>query len=329
MKAAWYEETGPPEDVLRVGELGDPVPGEGEVRIRIVSSGINPGDVKKRQDAFGVGLAFPRIVPHSDGAGVIDAVGPGVYEKRIGERVWCFGAQSYRPFGTAAEFCVVPTDQAVELPDDVSFEIGACLGIPGLTAYRAVTVAGDPKGRNLLIQGGAGAVGQCAVALAHSLEAFVIATVRTEADVEKAKAAGADEVIETGSLSRDDMNSSVLGLFPEGVDHIVEVAFHTNIEADETVLRLGGSIATFASGVPDPKIPFWPLVFKNVSVHFLGSDDFKVETKIAGARAINRALTGGWDGPVIGASFGLGEIVAAHQAVENREIKDRVVLQVV
>jgi hypothetical protein len=136
MKAAWYEQTGPPEEVLKVGEIADPVPGEGEVRIRIFSSGINPGDVKKREDTFGVGMAFPRIVPHSDGAGVIDAVGPGVEETRIGERVWCFGAQSYRPFGTAAEFCVVPSDQAVELPDGVSFDTGACLGIPGLTARR-------------------------------------------------------------------------------------------------------------------------------------------------------------------------------------------------
>ena len=325
MKAAWYEQTGPPDNVLKVGEIDDPIPGEGEVRVRIVSSGINPGDVKKRQDTFGVGMAFPRIVPHSDGAGIIDSVGAGVDEKRIGERVWCYGAQSYRPFGTAAEFCVVPTDQAVELPNGVAFETGACLGIPGLTAYRAVTVAGDPKDRNLLVQGGAGAVGQCAVALAHSLGAFVIATVRSETDVERARAAGADKVIQTRT---NDVVDSVHELCPEGVDHIIEVAFHANIEADETVLRQGGTVATFASGVPDPKIPFWPLVFKNVSIHFLGSDDFEKEVKVSGARAINRALSGGWSGPVIGARFGLDDIVSAHQAVEGREVRDRVVLSI-
>ncbi|MCO6512054.1 MAG: NADPH:quinone reductase [Aridibacter famidurans] len=328
MKAAWYEQTGPPGEVLKVGEIPDTDPGEGEVRIRIVSSGINPGDVKKRQDTFGVGMAFPRIIPHSDGAGVIDSVGQGVEETRIGERVWCYGAQSYRPFGTAAEFCVVPSDQAVKLPAGVSFEVGACLGIPGLTAYRAVTVAGDPKGRRILVQGGAGAVGQCAVALAHSLGATVIATVRSDDDVEKAELAGADEVFDTGSMSREDLSVAVRELCPEGVDHIVEVAFHTNIEADEKLLRQGGSIATFASGVPEPKVPFWPLVFKNVSVYFLGSDDFESEAKGSGARAINNALADGWSGPVIGARFGLEEIAGAHQAVEGREVRDRVVVEV-
>jgi NADPH2:quinone reductase len=324
MKAAWYEQTGPPEEVLRVGELADPAPGEGEVRIRIFSSGINPGDVKKRQDSFGVGMAFPTIIPHSDGAGVIDSVGPGVDEGRIGERVWCFGAQSYRPFGTAAEFCVVPSDQAVELPGGVSFDTGACLGIPGLTAYRAVTVAGDPGGRKLLVQGGAGAVGQCAIALAHSLGAFVIATVRSDDDFEKAKAAGADEVIQ--ARTGEEVVRAVIDLCPDGVDHIIEVAFHANIVTDEEILRPGGSIAAFASGVPDPKIPFWPLVFKNVSIHFLGSDDFEKETKISGARAINKTLADGWQGPLVGARFRLDDIVSAHKAVEGREMRDRVVL---
>ena len=136
MKAAWYERQGPPASVLVVGEMTTPEPGLGEVRIRVAASGINPGDVKKRQDAFGVGMPFPRVVPHSDGAGVIQAVGSGVSAARVGERVWCFGAQSYRPFGTAAEYVVVPTEQAVPLPDRVSFEQGACLGIPGITAHR-------------------------------------------------------------------------------------------------------------------------------------------------------------------------------------------------
>jgi len=329
MKAAWYEQTGPPVDVLKVGEISDPEPGEGEVRIRVFSSGINPGDVKKRQDTFGVGMAFLRIIPHSDGAGIIDAVGPGVEESRVGERVWCYGAQSYRPFGTAAEFCVVPKDQAVELPEGVGFDVGACLGIPGLTAYRAVTVAGEPGGRNLLVQGGGGAVGQCATALAKSLGAFVVATVRADDDIKKAKAAGADEVIQTRSMNNADLTAAVLDLCPGGVDHIVEVAFNANIEADEAMLRQGGSVATFASGVPDPKIPFWLLVFKNVSIHFLGSDDFEKKTKVTGAGAINRALANGWKGPVIGARFGLDDIVSAHEAVEGREVKDRVVLEVV
>ena len=162
MKAAWYERQGSPADVLVVGELPTPVPDPDEVRIRIHASGVNPGDVKKRQDQFGVGMPFPRISPHSDGAGVIDSVGDEVASSRVGERVWCFGAQSYRPFGTAAEYVVVPSEQAVPLNDKVSHEQGSCLGIPGITAHRAIDVAGSVRDRTILVQGGAGAVGQCA-----------------------------------------------------------------------------------------------------------------------------------------------------------------------
>src|SRR5205807_4174848 len=125
MNAAWYEKQGPARQVLVVGTLPDPEPEPGEVRIRVAASGINPGDVKKRQDAFGYGMPYPRVIPHSDGAGVIDRVGEGVSASRVGKRVWCYGAQSYRPFGTAAEYVVVPAAQAVPLPDRVSFEQGA------------------------------------------------------------------------------------------------------------------------------------------------------------------------------------------------------------
>lgn len=145
MKAAWYEQQGSPADVLMVGEMAAPVPGPSEVRIRVVASGVNPGDVKKRQDTFGVGMPFPRVIPHSDGAGVIESVGDLVPPSRIAEQVWCFGAQSYRPFGTAAEYVVVPAQQAVPLPDGTSFEQGACLGIPGITAHRAVHIAGSVR----------------------------------------------------------------------------------------------------------------------------------------------------------------------------------------
>jgi NADPH2:quinone reductase len=143
MNAAWYEKQGPARDVLVVGEMPDPEPGPGEVRIRVVASGINPGDIKKRQDTFGYGMSYPRVIPHSDGAGVIDRVGDGVHASRVGQRVWCYGAQSYRPFGTAAEYVVVGSAQTVPLPDGVPFEQGACLGIPGVTAHRCVHAAGE------------------------------------------------------------------------------------------------------------------------------------------------------------------------------------------
>lgn len=167
MKAVWYERQGAARDVLIVGEMADPEPAEGEVRIRVAASGVNPGDVKKREDAFGVGMPYPRVIPHSDGAGTVDRVGPGVSQEWVGRRVWCYGAQSYRPFGTAAEYVVLPLRQAVPLPDGVSLEQGACLGIPGITAHRAVQVGGSVQQRIVLVQGGAGAVGACAVQLAH------------------------------------------------------------------------------------------------------------------------------------------------------------------
>jgi NADPH2:quinone reductase len=197
MKAAWYERQGSAPNVLMVGQMDDPHPRAGEVRIRVAFSGVNPGDVKKHENAFGVGMAYPRVIPHSDGAGTVDAVGEDVSRDWIGRRVWCYGAQSYRPFGTAAQYTVVPIKQAVALPEDVSLEQGACLGIPGITAHRAVHVAGPVEGRNVLVQGGAGAVGACAVQLAHRAGARVVATCRAEADKQIALRAGASEVFLT------------------------------------------------------------------------------------------------------------------------------------
>ena len=326
MKAAWYDRQGSPSDVLEIGEVATPIPGAGEVRIHLRASGVNPGDVKKRQDQFGVGMPFPRIIPHSDGAGVIDAVGDQVASSRMGERVWCFGAQSYRPFGTAAEYVVVPSEQAVLLNDEVSYEQGSCLGIPGITAHRAIDVAGPVKDRVVLVQGGAGAVGQCASGLAVHAGARVIATVRAERDVAIARRAGAHHVLETAGLSADDIVEQVDSLAPDGVDHIVEVAFHANIETNERLLKQGGSIATYATGNPTPTIPFWPLVFKNIHLHFLGSDDFPITAKTAAASALNAALASGWPGFEIEAPLALESIAKAHDIVEVGGAVGRVVV---
>jgi NADPH:quinone reductase len=151
MKAAWYDKQGAARDVLVVGEMDDPQPRAGEVRIRVAFSGVNPGDVKKRVDSFGIGMAYPRVIPHSDGSGTVESVGEGVSRNWIGRRVWCYGAQSYRPFGTAAEYTVVPLRQVVPLPDGVPLEQGACLGIPGITAHRAVHVGGSINGKTVLV----------------------------------------------------------------------------------------------------------------------------------------------------------------------------------
>jgi len=253
VRAAWYERQGRARDVLIVGEMPDPSPGPGEVRLRVAASGVNPGDVKKRQDAFGYGMPYPRVVPHSDGAGRVDRVGRGVGADWVDRPVWCYGAQSYRPFGTAAELAVVPVAQVAPLLENVSFEQGACLGIPGITAHRAVHSAGPVEGRSVLVQGGAGAVGQCAVALARHAGASVIATVRSERDVETARRAGAHDVVVLPGLSPDEAAELVLGHVPGGIDHVVEVAFHENVAIDERLLRVGGSIATYAT--LDPSLP--------------------------------------------------------------------------
>jgi NADPH2:quinone reductase len=326
MNASWYEKQGPARDVLIVGTMPDVEPGPGEVRIRVATSGINPGDVKKRQDAFGVGMPYPRVIPHSDGAGTIDRVGEGVSASRVGERVWCYAAQSYRPFGTAAEYVAVPSAQAVPLPDGVSFEQGACLGIPGITAHRAVHVAGPVAGRVVLVQGGAGAVGSCAVGLARAAGARVLATVRLEGDAAVAARAGAHEVVRADGLATEEVVGRLRALAPGGVDHIVEVAFGANIAVDADLLAAGGSLAAYATGDPSPAIPFWPLVFKNVRVFFLGSDDFPAEAKAAAAEGLNAALGAGWPGFEIGRRFPLSAIAEAHEHLEGRRGSGRVVL---
>src|SRR6201990_3620127 len=183
MRAAWYDKQGPAADVLRVGDLPAPEPGPGEVRVRMRLSGVNPGDTKKRVDRFGLGMPFPRIAPQSDGAGVIESAGDGVDAGRVGQRVWVYGAQSYRPFGTAAQLTVVPAEQAVELPEEVSAEVGACLGTPGITAHRAVVGDGPVAGTRVLVHGVLGGVGSLAAQLARWGGAEVIATVRKSSDI--------------------------------------------------------------------------------------------------------------------------------------------------
>jgi NADPH2:quinone reductase len=322
MRAAWYEKQGPARDVLKVGEMPDPTAGPGEVRIRVSASGINPGDTKKRGDTFGVSMPYPRVIPHSDGAGRIDQIGLGVSSEWIGRNVWCYGAQSYRAFGTAAEFTVVPADHVAPLPERVSMEQGACLGIPGITGHRAVHVGGDVRGRTVLVQGAAGSVGVCAVALARHAGARVIGSVRSDADLPTARKAGAHDVIVSGS----DLVSRVKALAPDGVDHIVEVAFGANVDADVQLLKNDGSIASYATDNATPKIPYWQMVFKNIRVYFLGSDDFPREAKMHATRDINSALEAGWPGFEIAERLPLAEIARAHELVDHPARSGRVVI---
>jgi NADPH2:quinone reductase len=324
MKAAWYEKQGAARDVLTIGEMDDPHPRAGEVRIRVAFSGVNPGDVKKRQDSFGLGMPYPRVIPHSDGSGTVDAVGEGVSREWIGRRVWCYGAQSYRPFGTAAEYTVVPLQQVAQLPESAPLEQGACLGIPGITAHRAVHVAGSVEKRTVLVQGGAGAVGACAVQLAHRAGARVIATCRAESDKQIASRAGADEVL----LADGNLAERIRALAPAGVHHVVEVAFAANIKTDMQVLAQGGSIATYATNAPTPEIPFWELVFVNAQIFFVGSDDVPADAKLEAARDLNQALEAGWQGLDIAEIVPLDQITRAHELVERPVKPGRVLVAI-
>jgi NADPH2:quinone reductase len=324
MKAAWYEKQGTARDVLMVGEMDDPQPRAGEVRIRVAFSGVNPGDVKKREDSFGLGMPYPRVIPHSDGSGTVDVVGEGVSREWIGRRVWCYGAQSYRPFGTAAEYTVLPLEHVARLPKGVPLEQGACLGIPGITAHRNVYVTGSVKGQTVLVQGGAGVVGACAVQLAHRAGARVIATCRAEADKQIAARAGADEVL----LTNGNLAQRIRALAPDGVHHIVEVAFGANIKTDTEVLAQGGSIATYATNAPTPEIPVWQLVFVNARLFFVGSDDVPAEAKIEATHDINKALEAGWQGLDIAEIVPLDQIARAHELVEHPAKPGRVIVAI-
>src|SRR5580698_3592726 len=288
MIAAWYDRQGPAAAVLQVGELPAVEPGPGEVRVRLTRSGANPGDLKKRQSWLGNQMAFPRIIPHSDGAGVIEAVGPGADPARLGGRVWVYGAQSYRPFGTAAQTTVVPDALDVDLPDAVSDEIGACLGIPGITAHRAVFADGPVAGQTVLVHGVRGSVSSLAAQLARWGGATVIGTVRTDAEAALAGQGVADHVV---PLQSDPAATVALirDLAPEGVDRVVEVALSANADLDAAVVRNGAVVAAYASTRDRPELPFWPMLFANVTIRLLGSDDFPQEAKDAAARDLTAA----------------------------------------
>jgi NADPH2:quinone reductase len=251
LKAITYRDNGGPE-VLELVERDRPEPGPGEVRVRVAVSGVNPTDGQARSGISHRKL-FAEVTPHLDGAGVVDSVGDGVDPGRVGQRVWLFMAAAGRPTGTAAEYTVVPADQAVPLPDEASFDVGASLGVPTLTAHRALTVAEDGPsrlhrgaldGKVVLAAGGAGAVGHAVIQLARWAGATVITTVSGPEKAKLATAAGADHTI---NYREGDPAAAIRAVAPEGVDIVAEVALGANLPLDEAVLRTRGTIATYAN----------------------------------------------------------------------------------
>lgn len=323
MRAVWYDEQGPAFEVLQVGELPTPEPGPGEVRVRLSYTGVSPGDTKKRRGWLGSSMPYPRVIPHSDGSGVIDALGADVGRDRRGGRVWVYGAQSYRAFGTAAEYVVVPDELAVDLPDTVSDELGACLGIPGITAHRAVFGDGSVEGATVLVQGVLGGVGAIAAQLARWGGATVIGTVRRSSDLEQASSYAAHAV----ALDAPDPATAIRAVAPEGVDRIIEVAFSDNVDLDASVAKVGSVIAAYATRRDRPDLPFWPMLFDNLTIRLLGSDDFPTEAKQQAAADLTRAASEGALHVAIGAPLSLDQTAEAHERVDAGD-RRRVILQV-
>ena len=319
MRAVWYEKLGPAREVLTAGTMPDPEPGPGEVRVRIAFSGVNPSDVKRRAGTTVSTMPFPRVVPDMDGSGIVDRVGPGVDAKRVGERVWLHSTQWKRSFGTAADYAVTAGHRAIRLPEGIGFAAGASLGVPAMTAHRAVFGLGPVTGKTVLVTGGAGAVGFYAIQLARWAGARVIATVSSSEKGELAKRARADAVIDYKS---ENVPECVMALTKgAGVDHVVDVDFGANLQATLASLRDNGSIATYASmGKPEPAIPFYALMFKNIRLAWVFVYDMAQPAIDDAAHDVNAWLSGGTAVLPPFKTFPLEGLAEAHVAVEKGTI---------
>jgi NADPH:quinone reductase len=311
MRAALYEKHGPAAEVLRIEEIERPEPGPGEVRVKVAVSAINPTDYKSRSGATPRPIDGFQI-PQHDGAGVIDAVGEGVDRARLGQRVWLWFAAFGRPWGTAAEWAVVPSRQAVPLPDSVSFELGASLGVPAMTAHHCLFADGPIGGKIVLVAGGAGAVGHFAIELARRSGARVIATVSGPDKAELARRAGADLVV---NYRDPDAADQIRAVAPR-VDRVVEVALGANLGLDLALSGPGTVIVTYAAEPTDPVLPVRACMTANVVLRFIllyGVPAAALSEAVAGVSAalIEGALT-----ELPSRRFPLSSIVAAHEAAE-------------
>lgn len=313
MLAAHFAKTGT-SDVITVGEVETPDPAAGEVRVRVAVSGVNPTDWKARSGATDRALA-PFRIPNQDGAGTIEAVGEGVDPRRVGERVWVYFASLDRRWGTAAQFTVVPAERAVALPDGVAADLGACLGIPAMTAHLCLTADGPVHGKTVLVAGGAGAVGHYAIQLARWMGARVVATASTDAKAAMAEAAGADAIVR---YREEDAIAQLATAAPRGVDRVIELALGTNLDLDLSALNRHGSIVTYADdGGPVPQIPVRPLMLRNIVLRYLLIYTMPADAVRAAAGAVNAAAGAGALTALPLHRFPLAQTAAAHDAVEQ------------
>jgi NADPH:quinone reductase len=316
MKAVWYERTGAAPDVLVFGEMPVPVAAPGEVRIRLQASGVNPADVGRRAGSYRA-MEFPRVIPNSDGAGIVDQVGDGVTRLQVGQRVWLFnGQRNGRAFGTAAEYISLAEHLVTPLPDNVSFAAGATLGIPGMTAWCCLFSDGPVAGQTVLVTGGAGAVGHYAVQLAKWGGARVIATVSSELKAEQARIAGADLVI---NYRNEDVVAKTMAFTGQrGVDRVIDVDFGGNIATTLKLMAMNSTIALYATnGNRSPVLPMRELMEKCIAVRALVLFALPPPLLAAAQADISKWLAAGARTHNIAAQFALSETAQAHLAVEK------------
>ena len=324
MRVAYYEKNGAAAEVLKVNTVDDPKPGAGEVRVRLRTSGVNPSDVKTRAGLIRK-MAFPRVVPHSDGAGEIDLVGDGVPAARKGERVWIWNGQWKRPNGTAAEYIVVPQEQAVKLPAQVGFEAGACLGIPALTAWHAVELAGAAKGKTILVSGGAGAVAHYAIQFAKARGATIVTTVSSPAKAKISRDVGADHVIDYKTEAVGERVAAITG--KTGVDAVIEVDLTANAALLPQVLRPKGVVVVYGTGA-QAEIPASFCLVNSIKLLFMIVYELAPDERARAIADITRMLEANRLVHNVAATFPLDQIVAAHQAQEQGKTMGNIVLRV-
>jgi NADPH2:quinone reductase len=321
MRAAYYEQNGTAREVLRVGEVETPKPGPGEVRVKLAASGVNPSDVKSRQGLTRK-IAWPRLIPQSDGAGVVDQVGEAVPKSRVGERVWVWNGQWKRPFGTAAEYIALPAAQAVKLPHKISFEAGACLGIPAMTAFHAVALSAAAKGTTLLVSGGAGSVSQYVIQFAKAAGATVLTTTSSPEKAAAAREAGADQAID---YKREDVGARVMELTGKrGVDAVIEMDLAANAKLIPSVLRPKGSVIVYGT-TPVAELPAAFCLTQSIRLQFFLVYELDTDERERAVTAINRALEHGLINRIAKPTYALADIAAAHEAVERGTIGNVIV----
>jgi NADPH:quinone reductase-like Zn-dependent oxidoreductase len=327
MQAAWFEAFGPAREVLHVGEQPRPEPQAGEVLVRLRTSAVNPSDVKKRAGSSPTLLDDGLVIPNSDGAGVIEAVGSGVAAARIGQRVWIYQAQHGRRFGTAAQYVAIDAARAVPLPETAGFEVGACLGIPAMTAHRCVFADGPVDEQTILVTGGAGRVGWYAIQWAKAAGARVIATASKAADGDACRQAGAEAVVNHREPGWGERVKAANG--GAAIDRVVEVEFGGNLPEVLACLRTGGTIATYASAqVTEPKLPFYRMMYLDLTVRAVLVYVMPEAAKQAAIADIHRALVGGSLRHRIARRLPLARIAEAHELVERGGLNGCVIVDI-